>query len=500
MRMRARKSVAQVILALGVMVVSTRAEMLVGWGRADITPPVTPDRPALKTGLLVPRYTSEVESRLTVTALALEVTQTSGAADQMILVSYDLGTFSFGFSEDDAPLIVLRRRLQGRLPGFDLNKLITQATHCHSVANFDIGRYQNPDPRAIRSAEVYELYLTGVAEAIESAWKNRRPGAMTWGLGHAAVAKNRRAVYPDGRAVMGGWRKDPAFAHIEGGSDHGVEMIFLWDLRDRLSGVLVNVACPAQTNSQLPALSADYWDEVRVRLAQHPDFAGAYVLPMLAVAGDQWPTYDYIRERAEAAMEGRRGLSRAREMGRRVANAVLDVYPFCREDRQREVPFVHRVETLALPYREITAEDVAKMRAEYQRLERDVTNPFRSTEMQKFRMLLDRAERQRNGKVTTDAEVHVLRLGDLAIATNPFELFLDYGVQIKSRSPAVLTLTGQLAAETGKYQAYLATERAIQAGGFSADVLWFNYVGPEGGRLLVDRTVELIKELWPEAK
>ena len=28
-------------------------------------------------------------------------------------------------------------------------------------------------------------------------------------------------------------------------------------------------------------------------------------------------------------------------------------------------------------------------------------------------------------------EVHVLRLGDVAMATNPFELFLDYGIQIK---------------------------------------------------------------------
>ena len=36
-------------------------------------------------------------------------------------------------------------------------------------------------------------------------------------------------------------------------------------------------------------------------------------------------------------------------------------------------------------------------------------------------------------------ELHVLRLGDVAIATNEFELYTDYGVQMKARSPAVQT-------------------------------------------------------------
>ena len=199
-------------------------------------------------------------------------------------------------------------------------------------------------------------------------------------------------------------------------------------------------------------------------------------------------------------MRERRGLSHSQEMGRRVAAAVLDVYPYVRQDRKRDVRFVHRVELMRLPYREITAQDAARARAEYDRLERDGANPFRATEMQKFRMILNRYEKQARGKLTTSAEIHVMRLGDLAIATNPFELFLDYGIQMKARSPAVLTLTAQLAAEIGQYQAYLATERAVKAGGYSAEVLWFNYVGPEGGRLLVDRTVELLNQLWSDAK
>ena len=37
-----------------------------------------------------------------------------------------------------------------------------------------------------------------------SAWESRKPGQVGWGLGHAVVAQNRRAVYADGHAQMYG--------------------------------------------------------------------------------------------------------------------------------------------------------------------------------------------------------------------------------------------------------------------------------------------------------
>ena len=60
----------------------------------------------------------------------------------------------------------------------------------------------------------------------------------------------------------------------------------------------------------------------------------------------------------------------------------------------------------------------------------------------------------------------------------------------------MLTLVSQLSAEVAHAEAYLATQRAVAAGGYSAEALWYNHVGPEGGRMLVDRTVELLQELW----
>ena len=89
-------------------------------------------------------------------------------------------------------------------------------------------------------------------------------------------------------------------------------------------------------------------------------------------------------------------------------------------------------------------------------------------------------------------ELHVIRLGDVAIATNPFELYVDYGVQIKARSKAVQTFVIQLACNSGMY---LPNARAIGGGGYSAEVV-SNYVGPEGGKALVNHTVKAINALW----
>ena len=66
---------------------------------------------------------------------------------------------------------------------------------------------------------------------------------------------------------------------------------------------------------------------------------------------------------------------------------------------------------------------------------------------------------------------------------------------MKSRSPAEQTFLIQLAAGSGKY---LPTPKAIEGGSYSALPV-SNRVGPEGGQVLVDETVQAIGALWPAA-
>jgi hypothetical protein len=105
--------------------------------------------------------------------------------------------------------------------------------------------------------------------------------------------------------------------------------------------------------------------------------------------------------------------------------------------------------------------------------------------------LLERYETQGDAPVYS-MDLHVIRLGDAAVATKPFELYIEYGNQIKARSRAPQTFLAQL---TGDRGLYLPTRAALPGNAYGSRITE-NKVGPEGGELLVERTVEVINSMW----
>jgi len=67
-------------------------------------------------------------------------------------------------------------------------------------------------------------------------------------------------------------------------------------------------------------------------------------------------------------------------------------------------------------------------------------------------------------------EIHAIRLGDMAIATNRFELYLDFGIRIKARSKAVQTFVVQLAGPS------LKTEKAREVLQSEPTLLYFPFL------------------------
>lgn len=93
-----------------------------------------------------------------------------------------------------------------------------------------------------------------------------------------------------------------------------------------------------------------------------------------------------------------------------------------------------------------------------------------------------------------DTETHILRLGTVAVATNPFELFLDYGNRIKARSDAGQTFLVQLCNGAG---GCLPTEKA-EAGGHDSAVIPSGTVGRQGGDRYVREVLKHIRALFAE--
>jgi hypothetical protein len=100
-------------------------------------------------------------------------------------------------------------------------------------------------------------------------------------------------------------------------------------------------------------------------------------------------------------------------------------------------------------------------------------------------------EQQQGRLLRLPVELHVLRIGDIAMCTNRFEFYLDFGERIKGRSPALQTFIVQLTGQ-GKY---LLTERAVRGGSYGASFA-SSPVGPDAGQQIVEASLAAIDELF----
>jgi hypothetical protein len=344
------------------------------------------------------------------------------------------------------------------LPDFDSRKLFLNATHTHTAPGFIDSTFKDlydvsKDPGVMKASEYAEVFIDRVSKAVVRSWQDRKAGGMSWALGHAVVSYNRRAQFFNGTTVMYGDTKSPEFSNVEGPEDHSVNLVYLWGPQSKLTGIIINLPCTAQETEQLYEVSADFWHDVRQELhRRHGE--DLFILSQCSPAGDLSP-HPIYRKQVEQLMDQRRGLSRRQEIARRIANVVDESWSMAKADIQSQVIFRHTVASAILPEQQPMVE------------------PFYETDP------------------VQPIEFHVLRLGDVAVSTAPFELYLDYGTRIQASSPAVMTMLIQLCSGNS---GYLPTARAVKGGGYSADKF---RVGPEGGQVLVEESVKQIKALFP---
>lgn len=89
--------------------------------------------------------------------------------------------------------------------------------------------------------------------------------------------------------------------------------------------------------------------------------------------------------------------------------------------------------------------------------------------------------------------LHVVRLGDGVICCNPAELYVEFGLAIKQRSPALVTLIAEL---SDGWCGYVPTPEAIRHGGYSAATNRYTRLIPEAGWLMTETTHQLLTRVF----
>ena len=497
-------------------------KLLMGWAEESLVP----EKKVSLAGQFYERISEYVESEITVTALAVEC-----GPEQLILLSADLTSIPMGV------LNVARKKFQALCPDVCPDKLVVAATHTHtsikmanptkgskgSWATIDIldeflpedKKYRalvTPDETVLTPEEGAELAAQKIALAAAKAWENRAEAYYANEFGRAAVGMCRRVCYDDGSAQMWGDVNNANFTALEGGNDSGIELLYIFDKNKELTGIVANIACPSQILEHRSFISADYWGRAKANLRKH--FGDhIFLLGLGGAGGDQCPR-DLVRwvtpetpindpnirrpyplkRKADPSMFDISGCNR---VGKRISNEIISVFEEITELKNDPI-FSHKVLHLKLPLRKATIAQYneAVREIEYYVDKNKDKAAFNYEDNARMHVYAGTIKRFREQQFTESypIEYHVMRLGNIAMATNPFELFLDYGNRIKARSLAEQTFIIQLCNGAG---GYLPTQKAENGGHYSAYISSGN-VGHEGGDLLVRHTLAEIQDLWNE--
>ncbi len=182
------------------------------------------------------------------------------------------------------------------------------------------------------------------------------------------------------------------------------------------------------------------------------------------------------------------------KVGKRIANEIVSVFEEITEYKS-EAEFKHKVIKLDVPLRKATIEEYNNAVREieyYVDKNKDKEFTFEDTAKMHVHAGLIKRFRDQQTKEIVPIETHIVRFGDVAFATNPYELFLDYANVIKARSFTKQTFIIQLACGS---HGYLPTEKAEKAGHYSAYISSGD-TGHEGGDLLVRRSITEINDMF----
>jgi hypothetical protein len=464
-------STAAVLLAASVAAPPATADdpdhqLLAGAAMVDITPPLG----ETVVGGFAPFPATDVHDKLHARCLLLD----NGETQIAFVICDNLGIIREVYDE--------ARELIANETKLPVEHILMAATHTHSGTRARLSKYR-------------PIVVRGIAAAVRQAAKNLEPAKIGWGgIDEPSEVFNRRWYVSDPelrKNPFGGIdtvrmnppRGNPKLIEPAGPTDPEISLLSVQAVNGRPIALLANYSLHYVGGVNKGDISADYFGIFSRRIAEllgagdtEPQFVG-----MLSngtsgdinninfrVRGERYERYEKMTQVAEL-----------------VAKRVKQAHD--------KIEF-HDWVPLGSARRELTLRVRKPDQQMQQYFAEAMAKPADAEKHHRYeRTYADRVQGLLDGPDQISTPLQVVRIGDLAIAAIPFEVFAEIGLEIKDKSPFADTFTIELANDS---RGYLPTPRQHALGGYET---WMgtNRVQLDASQRITETILELMAELKP---
>ncbi len=381
-----------------------------------------------------------------------------------------------------------RQLIQQRC-GIPAEAVLIGASHSHSSGPTGMilpGEYDGADDLAKQlayeksscsDAKYLERVVEQIAAAVCDADAKRAEALCGVGSGHEdKVAFNRRFHMKNGLTFTHPGKRNPDIVKPAGPIDPEVGVVGAWSKDGKLLGCIVNYACHGTTPASGFSANWIYYLEQAIRGVMGPD---TVVVFLQGDCGDitqvdnlsAYPNVDGPIVGGRVGAEAVKVLlTMARgPMGPLDAKArVLDV--------GQRVPTPERVSQC----RELVKKDPQTVGATEWTFAKEI-------------VLLDSL--LKHGTLEKP-EVQAIQIGPAVFVSNSAEMFVEYGLDLKAKSPFPFTFPVELA---NGCVGYVPTEKALGegGGGYETRLTSYSHLEVAAGRKMLDASLELVRQMKP---
>jgi len=321
--------------------------------------------------------------------------------------------------------------------------------------------------------------VDGVAAAVAALV----PARLGFGTGREdKVGFNRRVRMKNGQTWTNPGVGNPDSVGPAGPIDPDVGVIGAWDLEGRLLGSIVNFAC--HTNITPDGISAN-WVYHLERTIQGAFHSRAPVVYLAGACGDISKIDPFSK--SERPSEARWMEIVGGRVGAEAVKVLLSA------ERGEDIPLDVRTKVWTIDRRAPSAANVERARAIVAAGRKPGVPAQTAWTFAKETLMTDYLVHTRRA---LEVEVQAIQVGPAVYISNPAEYFVEYGLEIKQRSPFPFTFPVELA---NGCVGYVPTEEAFgpRGGGYETRLTSYSNLVISAGRQLADAGVELARAMKP---